>query len=324
MGSNQNFVDAKHRKNDEFYTLVPDVAVEVQCYEKQLHGKSILCNCNDSEASAFWLYLSEQFTQLSLKKLVAVKYGKPAYKLIMTETGRITKTFLHGDGDFRSAECMKLLTESDVVISNPPFSLFREYIGMLLKARKDFLIIGSMNMLACHDIFPYFKAEVVHLGYHDVKCFSIKDGETRNFGNVLWYTTLHKELPDTVLRLSRYYVPDQYPHYDNYPAIDVCKVADIPCDYTGMMGVPITYLKKHNKEQFRIIGLTQGNDGMSKRYENLRQHRPDNTETNDSKANTSAVLLLKEKPEGIYYTASNAEGYLVCRYVRVLIQRVLY
>ena len=321
MAGNSNFSNAKREKNDEFYTLRDDVAKELSHYEKQLYGKSVFCNCNDDENSAFWCYLSENFDKMHLKKLTAVKYGEQSYRLDMTEKGKINKRFLDGDGDFRSKESMEILENSDIIITNPPFSLFREYIGLLLKLNKDFLIVGSMNMIVCREIFPYFMEEKLRLGYNSVNNFVQTNGQICKFGNILWYTTLKTESQDKPLVLSKRYNSKKYPYYDNYPAIDVGRIADIPCDYYGIMGVPISYLTRHDPQQFKVIGLTQGNDGLAKRYENLIQYRVDGTTANGSKANTSAVLSVSQKPNRIYYKASNAEGYLICRYVRVLIQR---
>ena len=320
MAGNSNFTNAKRLKNDEFYTMITDIGQELQYYEKHLYGKVVLCNCNDGEESAFWQYLSEHFERLHLKKLIAVKYGVYGYKLEKTGRNSCCKTSLYGNGDFRSEECISILHESDVVITNPPFSLFREYIGLLLHYHKKFLIIGSMNMAVCREIFPYIQSNQLWLGHHAVKSFVQSNGEICNFGNVLWYTNIDCQKRFEPLNLQAHYIPEAYPHYDNYPAIDVCRIADIPCDYSGMMGVPISYLTRHNPEQFTIIGLTQGNDGIAKRYENLVQHRPDGTISNGSKANTSAVMRTNEKPDKIYYTASNTDGFLVCRFVRVLIK----
>lgn len=320
MMRNSNLNNAKRLKNDEFYTLISDVRQELQHYESHLYGKVILCNCNDGEESAFWQYLSEHFERLHLKKLIAVSYGILGYRLEMTDRNNCCKIPLQGNGDFRSEECIRLLHEADVILTNPPFSLFREYIGMLLRYQKKFLIIGSLNMVVCREIFPYIKSNQLWFGQHSVKNFVQRNGEICKFGNVLWYTNLECPKQHKPLDLQVHYRPDAYPHYDNYPAIEVGRITDIPCDYSGMMGVPISYLTRHDPEQFTIIGLTQGNDGLAKHYENLLQYRPDGTITKAGKPNSSAALCMQEKPNQIYYTASNANGYLVCTYVRVLIQ----
>ena len=321
MTGNGNLNNAKRQKNDEFYTLISDIEQELKYYEKHFYGKIILCNCNDGEESAFWHYLSDHFERLRLKKLIAVKYGVPGYMLEKTNRSSYRKIPLRGNGDFRSEECINLLHEADVIITNPPFSLFREYIGLLLQFQKKFLIIGNMNMVVCNDIFPHIKSNQLWLGYNAVKCFMQSDGEISKFGNVLWYTNLECPRQDDMLNLHANYIPEKYPHYDNYPAIDVCRIADIPHDYYGIMGVPISYLTKHNPHQFSIIGLTQGGDGIAKHYENVVQHRLDGTVANGSKANTAAVFCLQDKPTQIYYTASNSDGYLICCYARVLIQQ---
>lgn len=318
---NHNLAASKLVKNDEFYTLITDVEKELQLYENQLFGKSVLCNCNDGEDSAFWQYLSQNFEHLHLKKLIAVKYGNKAYSLEMTATDQQIKKYLQGNGDFQSDESIALLDQADIVITNPPFSMFRKFIELMYRYKKKFLVIGNMNMAVCQEIFPYIKTGDLRFGQNAVKYFMQENGENCSFGNVLWYTNLESNSRNKPLILHKKYIPEAYPQLDNYPAIEVSKIADIPKDYYGMMAVPISYLTRHDPEQFDIIGLTQGNDGMAKRYKNPLQHSPDGVISNGSRVNTSAVICVKEKPNRNYYTASNADGYLICKFIRVMIQR---
>ncbi len=318
--SNSNFSRAKNSKNDEYYTRLGDVETELRHYEPQFREKVICCNCNDGEKSAFWQYFSENFERLHLKRVTAVTYGDNAYRLDMTKEG-IYKTTLADNGDFRSAESIEILKTADMVITNPPFSLFREYLEMLLKYGKKFLIVGSINMAVCKDIFPYFKNDMLRFGYSPVKRFIREDGGYKSFGNVRWFTNLDRSGDAGSFQMNKSILAKNYPVYDNYPAIDVGRVSDIPCDYYGIMGVPLSYLEKHDPEKFTIIGLTQGNDGEAKVYIDPIQHRPDGTLSYGTKVNTSAVIRVDSLPDGIYYTANNADGYLVCKFIRVLIKR---
>lgn len=181
-----------------------------------------------------------------------------------------TLTLLEGDGDFRSAECIELLKEADIVVTNPPFSLFREYVAQLVEYDKKFIIIGNQNAITYKEIFPLLKENKMWLGYgfsgnvgffkspyEDVALSSEhREGMIRVSG-VMWYTNLDVKTRHEEIILFRKYIPEEYPHYDNYDAIEVSKTADIPCDYDGVMGVPITFMDKYNPEQFAIIGATE-------------------------------------------------------------------
>lgn len=326
---NSNFAAAKRNKNDEFYTQFSDIEKEIGNYENLLCGKKILCNCNDGFSSGFWLYFSQNFIRLKLKWLTTVKYmsDEPSYMLEMyseKDEVKTVKTNLSGNGDFRSNECIRLLEKSDIVITNPPFSLFREYVALLLKFNKRFLIVGSSNAVTYKDVFMNFKDNKLWFGVNFVKNFVQQDGKICSFGNILWYTNLNYEKRYDKLMLYKKYSESAYAVYDNFPAIEVGKTADIPYDYNGLMGVPISFLTKYNPEQFEIVGMTNCNSKYAlspiKWYENAVQHKLDGTTGSGSKVNTAAVILLNERPSGTYYTASNADGYLVCVYVRVLIR----
>ena len=272
---NKNLNNAKKRKNDEFYTLYSDVVEELQHYKKHFAGKVVFCNCDDPKWSAFWRYFHLNFAELGLKKLISTHYDRiePTYMMEYeggddnnVEVG--VKTPLEGNGDFRNKECLDLLDECDIVVTNPPFSLFREYVSTLMEHGKKFLIIGNKNSVTNKDFFPLLKENKVRIGYSSPSRFVTPNGMSEKMSGITrWYTNLdiHKRNEKLIL-WQRYYdddgnpLPDaeeRYPHYDNYDAINVDKVADIPADYKGVMGVPITFIDKLNLKQFRIVGATE-------------------------------------------------------------------
>jgi hypothetical protein len=248
---------------------------------------------------------------------------------------------LKGDGDFRSAECVELLKQADIVVTNPPFSLFREYVGQLIEHDKKFVIVGHQNAITYKEIFKLIKDNKLWLGYgfkggagHFINehyedyatATDRKEGMIRVSG-VHWFTNLEINKRHEDLILYKNYTPKEYPKYDNYDAIEVSKTKDIPMDYDGVMGVPITFLDKFNPEQFEILGLTTGRyefDKLAhpiKRYVNSIQINPDGSEANGSKANTRATFLNKQKPISTYYVADDCNGYLTIVYARILIKR---
>lgn len=265
MAKNSNLAAAKKAKNDEFYTQLTDIEKELVHYKEQLRGKIVFCNCDDPTWSNFWRYFHLNFAHIGLKKLIATHYDpeKPTYKLEYeggndTECGgRGEKTELSQNGDFRSPECIELLKECDVVVTNPPFSMARLYIAQLMEYGKQFIIINNMNSITYKEIFPLLKDNRMWIGYTNPKQFIQPDGTLKSFGNILWYTNIDIKKRHEPLTLFRRYSddPSKYPHYDNYPAINVDKVADIPEDYEGVMGVPITFLDKYCPEQFEILDL---------------------------------------------------------------------
>ncbi len=187
---------------------------------------------------------------------------------LLLHNDKNTLSLLKGDGDFRSKECVKLLQEADIVVTNPPFSLFREYVAQLVKYNKKFLIIGNQNAITYKEIFPLLKDNVMWLGHHSGgQTFQVPfDFEQNNtyisngvkyakFGNICWFTNLDTVKRHEEMQFYKKYTPEEYPQYDNYEAIEVSKVTDIPCDYDGLMGVPITFLDKYNPNQFEILGL---------------------------------------------------------------------
>ncbi|MCL2053110.1 MAG: adenine-specific methyltransferase EcoRI family protein [Oscillospiraceae bacterium] len=249
-------------------------------------------------------------------------------------------TRLKGDGDFRSPECIALMKEADIVVTNPPFSLFREYVSLLVEYEKDFLIIGNTNALTYKEIFRLIKENRMRTGYTNFnvgmyfavpdyweKYHKIENGQKLvRVSTSCWFTSLDVTRHHENVTLYKKYTPDEYPKYDNYDAINVNTYTDIPYDYDGAMGVPVTFLDKYNPKQFEILGLTSGRNEFeavpTKRYINPIQINPNGTKTSGSKANTRATLLLTDKPQGVYYTADNADGALQILYARIIIKRI--
>jgi hypothetical protein len=217
----------------------------------------------------FWKYFWLNFEFLGLKKLTSTHYdsNNPTYKLETVDGKIITRTELQQNGDFRSPECIEILKESDMVITNPPFSLFREFVSQLMEYEKEFIIIGPMNAITYKEIFKLIKDNKMWLGYTHPKEFVTEENKhtlwenygknaiTVKFGNINWFTNLEISKRHEELILYKHYTPEEYPHYDNYDAININRVADIPIDYSGVMGVPITLLDKYNPEQFEIIDI---------------------------------------------------------------------
>ena len=232
---------------------------------------------------------------------------------------------LRGSGDFREEECLAYLKEADVVVTNPPFSLFREYVAVLMEQNKKFIILGPNNAITYKEFFPLLKDNEVWLGYNSVHEFAQPDGSFKKFGNIGWYTNLDIQKRHENLILYRNYNPEEYPTYDNYNAIEVGKVSEIPCDYDGVMGVPITFLDKYNPDQFEILGINAGRNEFEvrpiKKYINPIQHNKDGTTTNGSKANTRSTLLVNGQFDGIYYTADNTDKPFTTTYARIFIRR---
>lgn len=332
-------------KEDEFYTQLSDIEKELRHYKEQFKNKIVLCNCDDPDWSNFWMYFKLNFDFLGLKKLISTHYdaNTPTYKLEY-DGKKVKKTDLSTNGDFRSPECIKLLEEADIVCTNPPFSLFREYVAKLIEYDKKFLIIGNQNNITYKEIFPLIKDNKLWLGYYSGDmAFKVPDyyeaRETRfwidengqkwrSFGNITWFTNLDTTKRHEELILYKNYTPEEYPKYDNYNAIEVSKIAEIPIDYDGIMGVPITFLDKYNPDQFELLGLTSGRKEFdecsypTKRYENALQHNRNGSTANGSKANTRATIAFDKKPiDTVYYTADNSDKYLTIVYARVLIRR---
>ncbi|MEE0992781.1 MAG: adenine-specific methyltransferase EcoRI family protein [Bacteroidales bacterium] len=298
MAKNDNLHKAKRAKADEFYTQLSDIENECQHYWEHFKGKTILCNCDDPRVSNFFRYFSLNFEHLGLKKLIATCYKNQDIDLFSQESSEkavyiiyegdkngnrqvddneLEVKELQGDGDFRSKECIELLKEADIVVTNPPFSLFREYVAQLIEYEKKFLIIGHQNAITYKEIFPLLKDNKMWLGYgfkgsagHFISKYEDiatagdhKEGMIRVSG-VTWFTNLEHNKRHEELILYKEYnpeeFPNEYPKYENYNAIEVSKTAEIPMNYDGVMGVPITFMNKYNPEQFEIIKFRKGDN----------------------------------------------------------------
>lgn len=263
---NGNLHSAKREKNDEFYTQIVDIERELKYYKEHFVGKTVFCNCDDPKESNFWKFFSLNFDNYKLKRLISTHfdYEKPSYMMDMyrDDNGVYTATKdLEQNGDFRSSECIELLKQADIVVTNPPFSLFREYVAQLMEYEKKFLIIGNKNAITYKEIFPLLKENRMWIGYNTISEFDTPNGVTKKIsGLTRWFTNLDIDKRHEDLIMYKQYSSLEYPKYDNYDAIEVSKVTEIPKDYGGVMGVPITFLDKYNPEQFEVIKFRKGND----------------------------------------------------------------
>lgn len=265
--ANTNLYNAKKAKNDEFYTRYEDIEVEVMEYKEQFQDKIVYLPC-DSLKSEFWSFFINNFQSFGLKKLIATHYEKDgqSYKVWTNDGDNIFQEDLIGDGDFRSQECIEILEECDVVCTNPPFSLFREFVDTIMSHNKLCLIIGNQNAFTYKGIFKLMMNNKLLIGHNKIKEFYRPDGSTQTFGNVCWFTNMKVNKCIEKLVLTKTYNPIDYPKYDNYDAIEVGRVANIPKDYDGVMGVPITFLFKYNPDQFEILGCSK-NYGRPKEWD---------------------------------------------------------
>jgi hypothetical protein len=315
MAGNAALNAAAKAKKDEFYTQLTDIEKELRHYRKHFEGKTVFCNCDDPFESNFFKYFVLNFNRLKLKKLIATCYsGSPIvgtqlsifdvipeagsdtpYKAIVTKvydktgdglidmldvaelfkSGENELTQLEGDGDFRSKECLDLMDEADIVVTNPPFSKFREYVATLMERQKDFVIIGPQNAIKYKEIFPLMRDGKMWLGYgfqgnvaffespyeDRAKSSQHKEGLIRVSG-VMWFTNLDIKKRHEDMILYKRYSRDEYVQYDNYDAIDVPRASDIPSDYAGKMGVPITFMTQFNPDQFELIGCSDVSDSI--------------------------------------------------------------
>jgi hypothetical protein len=337
---NRSMHAAKATKQDEFYTQLSDIEKELKHYSADFKGKTVLCNCDDPRVSNFFHYFSYNFGKLKMKRLLTTCYKNQQPELFSTnlcekgiyleykgdkqgkrvpDPSEIGIHELNGDGDFRSKECIGLLKKADIVVTNPPFSLFREYVAQLVKTKKKFLIVANHNAITYKEIFGMIKDNKIWLGYthpinfvvpdhyelREVRSWRDENGTNwRSFGNACWFTNIDIAKRHEEMILYKSYNPKDYPRYDNYDAIEVSKVADIPADYDGAMGVPVTFLEKHNPDQFEILGITdRGNDwGLkTKEYtqEDVRNpgdlNRRAAIKTGKSYKATYARLLIRRK-----------------------------
>jgi len=289
--TNINLKQAQKAKNDEFYTILSDIEKELKHYKQHFKNKVVYCNCDDPRVSNFFHYFSYNFEKLKLKKLITTCYKNQERDLFsrhdsekaiyleyegdknknnVPDLEEIGIKHLKRDGDFRSQESIELLKQSDIVVTNPPFSLFREYVAQLMKYDKKFLIIGTWNAISYKEIFKLIKEDKLWIGINSnrnfsgfivPKHYSMHGSEARidengnrivSSNNTCWFTNLDITKRHEDLILYEKYTPEKYPKYDYYGAINVNKTNDIPIDYKGLMGVPITFLNKYNPEQFEI------------------------------------------------------------------------
>ena len=312
MSLNENLGKAKLQKKDEFYTQLSDIENELRHYTGHFPGKVVYCNCDDPRVSNFFHYFSHNFERLGLKKLITACYRNKQLEMFSrhdsdraiwleykgnTNSGRVPNvedigihTF-KGNGDFHNQECSELLKQADIVVTNPPFSLFREYVAQLVQYGKQFLIIGNKNAITYKEIFPLIKGTRMWVGHTPMSkdllfdlpeefarelketkkkgsSYRIIDGVVKGRSQSIWFTNLDHSKRHEDLILYKQYSPEEYPTYDNYDAINVDKTAEIPMDWDGAMGVPVTFLDKYNPEQFELVGITKtwfggGNENIS-------------------------------------------------------------
>ncbi len=322
----------------------------------RLKLKKLICTCYAGSSIA-----NKQISLFDVKQTEESKQGKP-YKAIVTtvydktgdggidmddikelfKSGENELTELEGDGDFASEECLALMDESDIIVTNPPFSLFRKYVATLMEHEKKFIIIGSQNAITYKEIFPLLASNAMWLGsYTGDMSFAVPDTyeprETRfwidddgqrwrSLGNIAWFTNLDLKKRHEEIILVKRYSPEQYPAYDNYNAIEVSRVADIPCDYAGVMGVPITFLDKYNPDQFEIIGFAGGWNGKSdlithKYPKKQLQHDKKGKTTSIGKMNDgTAYIQVSDKPVNTTYSTIGDEYYYLRCYGRILLR----
>lgn len=366
---------AKKSKNDEFYTQYEDIQKELNNYRDYFAGKIVFCNCDDPYESQFFQYFIRNFNFLKLKKLICTSYSGSSiigtqYSLFDEENELLDSQYgyvievdnvpmangrgvtdkdidnllkakngvrkLKGNGDFRSEECIEFLKQCDVVVTNPPFSLFREFIAQLFEYKKDFIIIGNLNAIKYGEIYPYYQANKVWFGttyfnggatyfigdkslYDPTKMSNPKNAYIKDdklywrVNGVRWYTNIEHHKVHEELILYAKYSPELYPTYDNYDAIEVSKVTEIPKDYDGVMGVPISFMDKYCPDQFEIIGLSM-KAGFGKQdhtfYDDFIEVKSDGTPTGSSgkKTNGNPMLLGKNGKKNYYI---NREGKIV-------------
>lgn len=251
---NTNLLKARKEANDEFYTQYEDIAKEIEHYKEHLKGKVVYCNCDIPHFSNFHKYFLDNFKELELKQLIVTGYVKNGNgKCSIYDGEKSTDYDLLGDGDFRGDECIDMLQKADVVITNPPFSLFREFIKVVVENDKDFIVVGNKNATTYKDVFPLFMNNTMFVGTTIPNDFITPLGETKKINGLSrWFTSFNVR-DNEYLHLAKEYFSLGYPKYDNYNAINVDKVKDIPKDYGGVMGVPITFLDKYNPSQFEIL-----------------------------------------------------------------------
>ncbi len=354
---NSSLSRAKTNKEDEFYTQIEDVERELKHYRKHFKGKVVYLNCDDPRVSAFFHFFSYNFEKFGLKKLIATCYRNQKRDLFSAHDSEraifleyagdkdgdrvpgddeIEVKYLEGDGDFRSEEAIELLKQADIVVTNPPFSLFREYVDQLVEHKKKFIILANQNAIKYKGIFPLIQQNKLWLGANSgdmsfmvpdhyaprsTRYWEDENGQKwRSFGNMCWFTNLDYTKRHEDLILYKAYNSDDYPKYDNFDAIEVSKVADIPKNYPGVMGVTIGFLTKHNPEQFEIVGISQSWYGASsKTYPTQIQVSANGKRSNVGKLNDAPAIKVVTPPSGKTYYIVDDE-YFISLYARVFIK----
>lgn len=371
-GGNKQFHRAKKKKNDEFYTQFTDIERELSHYKEHFKGKTVLCNCDDPRVSNFFKYFALNFEYFGLKRIITTCYknqcpdlfsqntSEQAVYLIydgnngesMPDWDKVDIKPLKGNGDFRSKECIELLLQSDIVVTNPPFSLFREYVAQLMAFHKKFVILGNKNSVTYKEIFPLIKENKIWTGMQPMgvdmlfdvpeDCaedllksekkgskYRVVDGVVKGRSASVWFTNLEHRKRHEKLILYKRYNAEEYPIYDNYNAINVDKVKDIPCDYNGVIGVPITFLDKYNPKQFEIIGIGQSSTEKEagipilREYNDFKEMRQSGvfTGATGKKANGNPVLKGKSHKGNFLYNPDTNE-YVHSAYARIFIKRI--
>lgn len=330
MAKSDNLRKAKAQKNDEFYTRLEDIEAEISQHEdyvRQFQGKTVFCNCDDPEWSNFFVFFKLHFKQLGLKKLITTHYnadGSPSYKIewsgemLNDDMVNLIKTPLEGNGDFRSEECIEILKEADIVVTNPPFSLFREYVAQLEEHHKQFVILGNQNAIAYKEFFPLLKDNKVFIGYCvGSKSFRVNDDfenssiyyqdgvKYAKFGNICWFTNLDLDKSHEPLILTKNYKgnEDRYPKYDNYDAIECGKVKDIPKDYSPCWyecphATACEYAKTEGKARDKALCDMARNGEIGVPITYLAQHCPDQMEVIGADTELACPQLLNNGKTG--------------------------
>jgi len=350
--------NATRSKKDDFYTQLTDIERELKHYRDYFKGKVVFCNCDDPRVSNFFHYFSYNFERLGLKKLITTCYKNQNADLFsqhdtekaiyleyegdkngnnIPDPEEIGIKHLKGDGDFRSKECIELLKQVDIVVTNPPFSLFREYVAQLLEYDKKFVIIGHQNSITYKEIFKLIKGNKMWLGYGFKRNMAHfinphyedyasdtdhKEGMIRVSG-VVWFTNLDtkKRHEDLILYKTYYGNESEYPKYDNYDAINVDKTKDTPMDFDGVIGVPITFIDKYNPDQFEIVGLGNSRENFTPNKDYISPYKVmnDGERKNGNAINCVLAIESQIKPDGIHYISENSK-YLIAPYARILIR----
>ena len=356
MSRRTELSNARKEKNDEFYTTLELIVSEIAQHpdmKRHFKDKVVLCNFGDSEKSNFVIFFTKFFKALGIKKVIGINYnedGNPSYKVEYSGEGTdnkgeyiYKKIPLKGNGDFRSEECIEILKEADIVVTNPSFSLFREYLPQLVEYDKKFLILGDTNFITYREVFPFIRdnklwlGQSIHSGDREIMVssnYELKAARYRidengqkyiNKKGLRWFTNLETDERLERLPLTKNYKgnEEKYPKYDNFDAIDVGATKDIPKDYLGVMGVPVTFMDKYCPEQFEILGNGNGIFDRTKSYENVVTVK-DGVE--GKKASVNSILLLevtKQEKGKNYYKDKETNKIYRAPYTRILIRRKL-